>query len=318
MVSALSERLDRISLAVARKVVLDGFLAHPRASWLYLPRLPLATLYDDHVAGWLQQRGAILRRGRPVQAVIPRDGQAAGVVLADGQRIEAEHVILAVPWRRVTALVPAEWAALLDPQGRLATLPSAPIASAHLWCDRAITDLAHAALVGRLSQWIFRRTPALDASQPEATHHSPEVYHQVVISAAYDVAGRPREAVMADIWDDLCALFPKARQARLLRWQLLSQPFSVFAPLAEVEAIRPPQATSVMRLYLAGDWTRTGWPATMEGAVRSGYLAAEAILAARGRRVQLVQPDLPPGRLVRWLASALARKTCFSDPGAVR
>lgn len=308
LISALSERLDRISLAAARKVVLEGLLAHPQASWLYRPRVPLATLYDEHVARWLQQRGLTLHRGTPVQAVLPRDGQAAGVLLASGQRIEAHHVLLAVPWRRVAALLPAEWATLIDPHGQLATLPSAPIASAHLWCDRPITPLPHAALVGRLSQWLFRRALGTDASPP--TMDSPlGEYHQVVISAAYELAGRPREAVISEIWDDLCVLFPAARQARLWRWQLLSQPLAVFAPHPQVEPLRPPQKTPVPNLYLAGDWTRTGWPATMEGAVRSGYLAAEAILAACGRPARLVQPALPQGWLVGWLSGAGAEET---------
>lgn len=316
MVSALSERLDRISLAAARKVICEGLLAHPQASWLYLPRVPLAILYDEHVAGWLQRRGALICRGAPVQAVVPRGGRAAGVRLADGQQIDAQHVLLAVPWRRVAALLPTEWAAQLDPHGQFAALPSAPIASAHLWCDRAITNLPYAALVGGLAQWIFRRPRAADASPTSENPYSGE-YHQVVISAAYDLAGRGREAVIAEIWDDLCAVFPKARQARLLRWQLLSQPLAVFAPHPEVEAIRPAQATAVPHLYLAGDWTQTGWPATMEGAVRSGYLAAEAILAACGRPVRLVQSDLPPGMLVRWLGGVSASATCLPAPGAV-
>ena len=317
MVSALSERLDRIALAVARQVVLEGLLAHPQASWLYVPRAPLATLYEDHVARWLAQRGASVHRGIAVQTVLARGGQVAGVALADGRQIEADHVLLAVPWRRVAALLPAAWSVLLDPHGQWAALPSAPITSAHLWCDRAITDLPYAALVGRLSQWLFRRELAEQAMQPAAQRSSPESYHQVVISAAYDLAGRPRQAVIAEIWEDLCTLFPAARQARLLRWQLLSQPLAVFAPQADVEAIRPAQATRVPRLYLAGDWTRTGWPATMEGAVRSGYLAAEAILAAAGRPVRLVHPDLPQGRLLRWLGFARATETCIPHSRAV-
>jgi monoamine oxidase len=134
-------------------------------------------------------------------------------------------------------------------------------------------------------------------------------YHQVVISAAYELAGRPREAVISEIWDDLCVLFSAARQARLWRWQLLSQPLAVFAPHPQVEPLRPPQKTPVPNLYLAGDWTRTGWPATMEGAVRSGYLAAEAILAACGRPARLVQPALPQGWLVGWLSGAGAEET---------
>jgi uncharacterized protein with NAD-binding domain and iron-sulfur cluster len=96
----------------------------------------------------------------------------------------------------------------------------------------------------------------------------------------------------------------------LLRSQWISQPDAVFSVRPGLDAIRPPQQTPIPNLLLAGDWTRTGWPATMEGAVKSGYLAAEALLAKIGRPQRIVVPDLPRG----WLMRVLAARVRFPVP----
>ena len=100
---------------------------------------------------------------------------------------------------------------------------------------------------------------------------------------------------------DLAAIWPESREARLTHWRVVTEHGATFAVRPGVDALRPPQRTAVDGLFLAGDWTSTGWPATMEGAVRSGYLAAEGILADLGRPESLLRPDLPAGRLARWL-----------------
>jgi uncharacterized protein with NAD-binding domain and iron-sulfur cluster len=122
-----------------------------------------------------------------------------------------------------------------------------------------------------------------------------------VISASHELVGRPRQTVVDEVVRDLQSAFPVAAHARLLRWQLITDHNAVFSPRPDVEQVRPPQQTAVSNLLLAGDWTRTSWPATMEGAVRSGYLAAEVLLAKLGRRERIVVPDLPRG----WLARVL-------------
>ena len=125
--------------------------------------------------------------------------------------------------------------------------------------------------VERLSQWVFAR----NAGGSHGEH-----YYQVVISASHDLARRERQSVVDEVLADLVARFPPAASAHLLRWQLITEQQAVFSVRPGLDAIRPAQQTAIPNLLLAGDWTRTGWPATMEGAVRSGYLAAEALLAA--------------------------------------
>jgi squalene-associated FAD-dependent desaturase len=301
LVSALGESLDRASLAAARKVFLDGFIAHPGACHVLVPKVPLGELYDVRVAHWLQARGVAIRLESPVEQILgDAEDNAVGIRLDGGKELPFDHVILAVPWRRAADLLSAS---LLDRAPLLAQarlLASAPITGVHLWLDRPITDLPHAVLVGRLSQWVFRRTDLQSVVTGRIANPS---YYQVVISASHDLAGREREAIRDEVLDDLRAIFPAAGAANLLRWQMITEQEAVFSYRPGLDEVRPRQTTPVPNLVLAGDWTRTGWPATMEGAVRSGYLAAEAILARIGRPERILVPDLPRGWLVKALGA---------------
>jgi uncharacterized protein with NAD-binding domain and iron-sulfur cluster len=123
----------------------------------------------------------------------------------------------------------------------------------------------------------------------------------VVISASHELKGGDRPQIVARVVEELKEAFPAAREGALLRWRMLTEPSAVFSVRPGLDALRPAQATPIENLVLAGDWTATGWPATLEGAVRSGYLAAEAVLRARGTPRSLLVPDLPRGRWARWL-----------------
>lgn len=206
-------------------------------------------------------------------------------------------MIVAVPWRRVRELFMLPESPELDYLEGVDQIQAAPITGVHLWFDRPITPLPHAVLVGMLSQWVFARGEQRQAS----TLESHECYYQVVISASRQLAGRDRDDVIAEICDDLRRVFPAAHQARLLRSRLVTEQSAVFSVQPGIEQIRPAQRTSISNLALAGDWTSTGWPATMEGAVRSGYLAAEAIAAHFAHPFRALVPDLPRGLLARML-----------------
>lgn len=289
LVSSLAESLERASLAAARKVFMDGFLSHVDASDVWIPRVTLDELYDVRVANWLCDRGAGICREAPVIAAQPRPG-GCSLRFRDGAERSFESVIVAVPWRQLPKLLSPDDLRRVGAADIALSVASAPITSVHLWFDRAIMELTHAVLVERLSQWVFRRQPSAQAAE-----HS----YQVVISASQELAGRGQEAIVEEVWGDLRGVFPQAKDARLLRWRIVTEHDAVFSVRPGLDAMRPPQQTSIPGLLLAGDWTRTGWPATMEGAVRSGYLAAEGILARIGRPAQLLTPDLKRGWLLR-------------------
>ena len=134
-----------------------------------------------------------------------------------------------------------------------------------------------------------------------------EHYYQVVISASRELAGQSREAILAQVLAELTAVWPEAARATLLHSRQVTEHRAVFSPLPGVDEHRPLQQSPIGNLQLAGDWTQTGWPATMEGAVRSGYLAAANVLARLGHAESVVQPDLPVGVLSRLLMGVPAR-----------
>ena len=287
MVSALSETLENVSVTAARKVIADGFLRHREAWQVHLPAVPLDELYGPPVERFLSERGGRVLLNRAVTAV--DIGKAAiEVATRSDETLMAGDVILALPHHRVAGVLPEE---LQDIAAGAAALSPAPIASVHLWFDRPITDLPHAVFVDHLSQWMFRRP---DSAEGDA-------YYQVVISAAHDVEAGGREETVDRVLRELRSVFPDAVGATVTHCRVVVERRAVFSPLPESDRHRPPQATRVPRLHLAGDWTATGWPATMEGAVRSGYLAAQSVLRRRGVARQLIAEDLPAARFSRWL-----------------
>ena len=312
LVSALSESLDRVSVAAARKVFVDGFLANRHGWEVWLPTVPLDELYSGQLTHWLTSHGVEVRLKSGVERLFMQDRQMTAVELRNGERLSAQQFVLAVPQHRVGSLLPDEWRSQ-TPFDRVDQLQTAPIASVHLWFDRAITDLPHAVLVGRLGQWLFNRGQGSGVrgqeievrgqqsnSQP-STLNSQLCYYQVVISNARDVAERPQAEVIADVVAELKLIWPEAATAELRHSRMIVEHKAVFSPLPGSDKLRPTQQSPIANLQLAGDWTQTGWPATMEGAVRSGFLAAENITQALGLQVRCLQPDLPVSWLTRWL-----------------
>ena len=290
LVSALGEQLDRASLSAARKVIVDGFLASRDAYTVEIPQAPLGTLYGERLIQWLADHRVTLHLNTPVRQIAVDAGRS--VILGDGTRATADFVIVAVPWSKISELVPPGIASQCPWLDAIGSIEAAPITGVHLWFDRSFTELPHAVLVGRLSQWLFNRGP----SGPQADH-----YYQVVISASRELAGRDRHDVVAEVCDELRAIWPLARAAKLVHARVVTEHSAVFSVRPGLDGLRPAQQTSIPRLLVAGDWTATHWPSTMEGAVRSGYLAAEAVLKASGRAQGFLVPDLSRGFLARRL-----------------
>ncbi len=305
LVSALGETLDRASLAAARKVFVDGFLRSRRAYELELPAVPLGEIYDRRLGRWLAEQGVGVRLQTRVRRIEGDGSGATSLVLADGEVRSFDFVIVAVPWGRAATVLSDELRRAMPALEGIAAIEPSPITAVHLWFDRPIMRLPHAVLVGRLSQWVFRRSDgkavATDHMTGQTQQDESEAYYQVVISASHDLDARSREEVVGKVCRELAAVWPAAEAAHLARWRMVTNPAAVFSVGPDLERHRPAQQTEVPNLMLAGDWTATGWPATMEGAVRSGYLAVEAILRRFGDRRRIVVADLPRGWLARWM-----------------
>jgi len=296
IVSALGETIDRASLKYARKVFVDGFIAHRDAYQIDVPTIPLSAIYGEHAVAKLRRRGVRIHAGVPVRALRATGDGRFELTFDDDVRRTVDQVITAVPWRKASELL-SGFTPLLEQIRGWQTIAGAPISGVHLWFDRKFTDLPHAVLVGTLSQWFFA-----GAHSPDANASTDEFYCQVVVSASYDLESLSREAAIERITGELRRVFAAARDAKLLRSKIVTERDAVFSARPGIDAVRPRQTTPMPGLFVAGDWTDTGWPATMEGAVRSGRLAAEGVLARLGRAEKLVVPDLPRSAIARWLS----------------
>jgi squalene-associated FAD-dependent desaturase len=268
VVSALGETVDRASSAAARQVFADGFLASRGASDLVLLRAPLGEIFGDRLGRWLDEHGVAVHLKTRVSRL---EGNTEGIrelVLCDGSRRSFDAVVVAAPWHGVRSLMgEGLWAALPELHG-VERIEPAAITAVHLWFDRPVISLTHAALIGRLGQWVFCRPLAGAAG----------CYCQVVVSASHRLAKRKHDAWIAEVCRELTAIGADGRPAaRLLHARVVTQPKAIFSVQPGVERFRPGPATAIGNLFLAGDWTDTRWPSTMEGAVRSGRRAVDAI-----------------------------------------
>lgn len=289
LTSALNETVDRVGLKYARKVFRDGFVRRRDGFTVHVPTVPLGRFYGEELRSWFARNDVTIRenakviQAHPLQRVGLRPlNTIAHVELRDGTALTADWFVLAVPSERVADLLPVEWIEREPSFANVQHLRPSPITSVHLWFDRPTMSLPHAVLIDCLGQWVFNRGKVALG----------EFYLQVVVSAARPLHGLGREEILRQITDELGRLFPQLRMAKLLRSKVVTEHTATFSAVPGVDRWRPAQASPICNLALAGDWTATGWPSTMEGAVRSGYLAAEAILTRAGRPERLLQPDL--------------------------
>lgn len=290
LISALSENVEDVPVAVARKVLVEGLMATRDGHQLWIPTLPLSSIFDDAVSRRLAEVGVIVAKGAVVRA-ISQNGAQLAVHLARGTRT-FDGIVLAVPWRVALKILPAGWRESILPgwfervHGSGQGMDACAITGIHLWFDRPCFSLPHAVLLGRRSQWVFR--PGFSQKRenhgelgevrtvpPNASEES--WYCEIVVSASHRMPRMTPDEWVAMAVDDLKAVFPAAREARLLYGRVATEPAAVLSPREEWDRIRPPQMTAVPGLALAGDWTATGWPGTMESAVRSGIAAARAL-----------------------------------------
>ena len=176
----------------------------------------------------------------------------------------------------------------------------------HFWFDRLVMDEPFVTLLDTNTQWIFNKSQLYG---PENGENHQEQYLQMVISASYDLMKKSRQEIIDLCLREVRQALPRAQEAQLMKATVIKEVAATFSPQPGVDRWRPKQETKVPGLFFAGDWTATGWPATMEGAVRSGYLAAEAVLRGAGTPQQFLQPDLPASGLVSlWIGKRDARK----------
>jgi len=287
LVSALDEELDRVSVRYAAQVLRESFLKSAEAGRMGIPAVPLSQLYGT-VADYIQVRGGKVHLRAAVDSV--RADADGALLCVGGENVCADYAVLATPFSGVEKLLPdAPEADGLREQ--LRNLESSPITGIHLWFDREITPLEHAVLLERTIQWMFHKSKILATRRDSAQNGS---YVELVVSSSKALVDKPRGEIIDLAVRELGEFFPIAREAKVTKATVIKEVHATFSPKPGSDAFRPSNNSPWPRLFLAGDWAATGWPSTMEGAVRSGYGAAEAV---SGRTFRV--PDLPTKGLMR-------------------
>jgi len=291
-VSALNVAGDDANLALAATVVQTALLGSRDAADIGVPAIPLGDLHGQAALAHLGRLGAEVRLGAKVLAIetapdsLPGIGRPFTVRLgrhadpgtngADSTLIEADGVVIAVPPEQAARLVPAAAAG----QARWRELGTSPIVNVHVIYDRPVMDLPFAAAVDSPVQWVFDRTKPSGLAQDPA--RAGGQYLAVSVSAADGQVDLPA-ARLREIYEPaLAELLPAARTARVTDFFVTRERRATFRQVPGCEGLRPPAATALPGLVLAGAWTNTGWPDTMEGAVRSGLNAARELRRALG------------------------------------
>lgn len=297
LVSALDEELDRTDAHYGVDVFWKAFLSTRTGYRMGVPAVPLAELYDG-CKDVIEHKGGEVTLRSPVRGMHLEGGVVTAVEFDAGRRESADAYICAVQHDTLAELLPAS-VKQRDPQlAQLDRFHVSPITGVHFWFDRKVTDEPFITLMDTQTQWVFNKTALYGSSAPGPDGAAAGQYLQLVISASYDLLQKPRQEIIDLCLAEIRQALPNAREAQLVKATVIKEAAATFSPVPGVDRFRPAQRTEIPGLFLAGDWTSTGWPATMEGAVRSGYLAAEAVLAAAGTPQKFLQPDLSPDGFV--------------------
>jgi zeta-carotene desaturase len=266
LVSAINEELDRMAASHGFQVFRLGFMATRDSYEMGVPDVPLGELYAAEA--WRRVGNVNVRFRAGVERLEIADGRVRAAIVG-GDRVEARAFVSAVPFERAGALIPG-----ID----VSKFTHSSITGIHVWFDRPVTTLPNATLLDRTIQWFFNKEGG--------------TYLQLVVSASHSLVEMPRQEVIDLAVRELREFLPAARDAQLLKAHVVKEVRATYSAIPGLAAHRPSQQTAIENLFLAGDWTDSGWPATMEGAVRSGYKAAEFTSASLGRPSKFLLKDI--------------------------
>ena len=296
--SALNEDPDRISVRYAAKVFREAFLFSAEAGRMGVPRVPLSEMYG-RVATAIERAGGKVHLRSTVEKLCRDEASGLWQLRIGEQTEEFDAVVLALSFEGLEKLLPSLPEG--EPRDRLQKLLAgfshSPLTGIHLWFDREITPLNHAVLLDTTMQWLYNTSRIQPERQSMRSGHLIEL----VVSASKSLVSMERQAIIDLAMRELALFFPAMREARLLKAAVVKEVRATYSIVPGLDTLRPQAESGWPGLMLAGDWTATGWPSTMESAARSGYLAAEAVSRASGDAKRYLMPDLPRRGLMRLL-----------------
>jgi zeta-carotene desaturase len=296
IVSTLNDTFERTSTRYAAKVIYESLLKSAEGGRLGVPAEPLSEFFAG-VARLAEQQGTDVRLRCSVER-IERADDVWRCVTSEEAVVSAKAVVLALPFEQAEKLLatiadPSEaQRKVMDGFGRFV---HAPITTIHLWFDREVTEIEQAALLDTRIQWMFNKSRIRRSEAKER-------YYELVISASHAELKKSREEILSSAIEEFQSFFPAAREARVVWSAVLKEARATFSVTPGLEQFRPAADSCGDGFYLAGDWMRTDWPSTMEGGVRSGRIAAEAVANAAGGRHRFLLPELPARGLMRLTA----------------
>ena len=270
-IATLNESPQVASAAPFATVLARAFFDKRKASQMGLSTVGLSDLYVHDAVHFLQQRGGEVSTKSPVARLEIVNNRVTGVELRDGHRLQADWVVSAVPVGAFLKLFPEKLRASEPVLQRAAQLKFSPIISIHLWFDRAVSRSAFVGLLDTHIQWFFNKSKIYEGLRTHAG------YVSLVISGAHQFVEWPDKKILTMALEELRRIFPKAQEASLLRSLIIKEHQATLSPIVGSEALRPEYQSPFSNLLIAGDWTRTGLPATIESACVSGHGCADII-----------------------------------------
>ena len=293
LMPTLNDHVQDVSAAMGLLIVQEGMLAGSHCADLGYPQTGLLDALGEPAREYLSNRGARLILSSPIRRLMAKSGEVRAVELRSGEIRSGRIFVSALPFDALLRVLPP--AALEMPYfQRLTGLESSPIVNVHLWYDRDVMAQDFCAFVDNPLQWVFNKSriytrpragpenSGLSTSQGSSAGQ----YICISLSAAWEYIDQPREALTKRFIDEMARVFPEAKISRVERALVVKQRQATFRCLPGANDLRPASPTPYSNLFLAGDWTNTGWPSTMESAARSGYNAAQAVLSRFPRKVE--------------------------------
>jgi zeta-carotene desaturase len=300
LMATLNDRALSCSTRYAGKVFHELFIKSSTGGRLGIPTVPLSD-FNAGAARRLESLGGAVKLRSSVEGLAQGEDGSWTASTSSGE-YRADAVVLALPFEQTARLLPtlrggdANSVQLrAELEAKLGHFEHSPFTSILLWYDREISELDHAWLLDTTIEWFFhksriRRYPAEKGS-----------YVELVIAGSSTQLAMSREEILSSALREFETFFPQARKAKLLKSGILKEARATFSVTPGLDVFRPAQKTQWPGLFLAGDWTATEWPATMEGAARSGRLAAGAVVGEPGR---FMAPETAAGGLMRWLTGS--------------
>ena len=265
-VSIMNEKTRKASAFVFVKALGNAFLGGPMSAALAVPSVGLTQLYVESARRYVTLHGGSLQCNADVVKLHMEGGVAEGVKLRDDTVVRADAVILTIPPHKLVSVIPPQ---LRESLPQLPLIGMSPIVSVHLWFQTDFMDQESVALIGRRIQWLFNRR-LINREGGKGAHIS------AVISGAYDFVDLTKEELVRIAVEDIRSAYPVLSE-RPWHSVVIREKSATYSSSPATESMRPSTMTPLANVFLAGDWTATGYPATIEGAVLSAERAVECV-----------------------------------------